>query len=634
MCGIAGELNLIANANREAVDAMVSGISHRGPDDRGLWSSPNRTCALGHARLSIIDLRPAGHQPMLDPLTGNAIVFNGEIYNFQALRKDCEAAGDVFKSHSDTEVIIALYRRHGFGCLKFLRGMFALAIWDEPRQLIFLARDRVGKKPLNYAVTNTGIAFCSELHPLSRHPGVDTGMDLEALELYLQCQFIPAPWTIYRGIRKLPPAHYAVYDRNGLKLTRYWEIDYRDKIQISEADALDALEDKLTEAVRLRMIADVPLGALLSGGVDSSVVVALMAKLSKEPVNTFSVGFEEEASNELPWAQQAAARFGTQHHPEIVKGEVEHLLPMLARHYGEPFADSSAVPSFFVSATARRHVTVALNGDGGDELLGGYSRYCLPESALRVSALLGEWMSPAQLAKLAPRLRAAKTIPMRAARKLLMQYANPELRSVLMFGAWDDPIRRELLPNGSDTLLPDWRRGWLEGAFAHVDNPVDRMLWMDNHTHLPGDLLVKMDIASMHCGLETRSPLLDHEVIEFCARLPVRHKVKDRVGKHLLKKLAERYFPAEFVHRRKMGFSVPLGDWLRGPLRKVLRETLLDVGLMAPLSATVIERTLREFETGGNEHKSRLWALLMFGAWRSQQEANRRNQPRDLRLQK
>jgi asparagine synthase (glutamine-hydrolysing) len=620
MCGIAGELNWVFRANREAVDVMVHGIAHRGPDDRGLWSSPNGTCALGHARLSIVDLSPAGHQPMLDPNNGNAIVFNGEIYNFQSLRKDCEAAGDVFKSRSDTEVILALYRRHSIGCLKFLRGMFALAIWDDQRQQLFLARDRVGKKPLNYAVTKAGLAFCSELHPLFRHPGVDNGMDMEALELYLQLQFIPAPWTIYRGIRKLPPAHYAVFDRNGLKIEPYWEVDYQNKIEISEADALDTLEDKLTEAVRLRMIADVPLGVLLSGGVDSSVVMALMAKLSKEPVNTFSIGFQEEAFNELSWAQQAAERWGTLHHPEIVKGEVEHLLPKLARHYGEPFADSSAVPSFFVSATARRHVTVALNGDGGDELLGGYPRYWLTKSALRASALLGGWMSPAQLAKLAPRLLATKSIPMRAVRKLLMQYANPELRSVLMFaGFWDDPLRRELLPNGPDALLPDWRRGWLEQAFAHADNPVDRMLWMDNHTYLPGDLLVKMDIASMHCGLETRSPLLDHEVIEFCARLPVRYKVKDRVGKYLLKKLAERYFPFEFVHRRKMGFGIPLGDWLRGPLRNVLRETLLDAGLMAPLSATVIERTLREFDTGRNAHESRLWALLMFGAWRSQQ---------------
>lgn len=624
MCGIAGELHWTARADMQAVNAMVSGIAHRGPDDHGLWASPNGVCALGHARLSIVDLSPAGHQPMLDPLTGNAIVFNGEIYNFQFLRKDCEAAGDVFQSHTDTEVILALYRRHGVGCLKFLRGMFALAIWDEQRQQLFMARDRVGKKPLNYALTPTGLVFCSELQPLSRYPGVDTGMDLEALELYLQSQFIPAPWTIYRGIRKLPPAHYATYDRNkGLQIAPYWEVDYRDKIQISDADALDALEEKLTEAVRLRMIADVPLGALLSGGVDSSVVVALMAKLNQEPVRTFSIGFEEEAFNELPWAQQAAERCGTRHHPEIVQGDVAHLLPKLARHYGEPYADSSAVPSFFVSATARRHVTVALNGDGGDELLGGYPRYWLPASVLRLSGLLGGLASPGFLTDLAPRLIGAKTIPQRAMRKLLMQYANPELRSVMMYAAfWNDEERRELLPDSRGELLPNWRRGWLEGAFAHADNPVERMLWYDNRTYLPGDLLVKMDIASMHCGLETRSPLLDHEVIEFCARLPIQFKVRNQVGKYLLKKLAERYFPVDFVHRRKMGFGIPLADWLRGPLRQTLNETLLDAALMAPLSATVIQRTLREFEAGGNNHESRLWALLMFGCWRRQQEEN------------
>ena len=446
-------------------------------------------------------------------------------------------------------------------------------------------------------------------------------MDLEALELYLQCQFIPAPWTIYRGIRKLPPAHYAVYDRSGLTIEKYWEVDYRDKIQISEAAALDALEEKLTEAVRLRMIADVPLGALLSGGVDSSVVVALMAKLSNEPVRTFSIGFEEEAFNELRWAQQAAERCGTLHHPDIVKGDVEHLLPKLARHYGEPYADDSAVPSFFVSAVARRHVTVALNGDGGDELLGGYPRYWLPRlGATCIGAARRMDATRESSPNLAPRLLAAKSLPERAVRKLLMQYVNPELGSTMMFAAyWNDPERRELLHDGQSELLPEWRRTWLEGAFAHADNPVDRMLWLDSHTYLPGDLLVKMDIASMHCGLETRSPLLDHEVIEFCARLPVQYKVKDRVGKYLLKKLAERYFPANFVHRPKMGFGTPLAAWLRGPLRNVMNQTLLDAQLMAPLSAPVIKRTLKEFEAGINAHESRLWALLMFGYWRRQE---------------
>jgi asparagine synthase (glutamine-hydrolysing) len=624
MCGIAGELNWKVHTNAEAVERMVSGIRHRGPDDRGLWSSPDSTCILGHARLSIIDLSSAGHQPMLDVITGNAIVFNGEIYNFQELRKKLLSAGDLFNSQSDTEVILALYRQHGIDCLNFLRGMFALAIWDEQCKRLFLARDRVGKKPLNYALTKSGLVFCSELHPLSRHPGVDNSMDSEALELYLQCQFIPAPWTIYRGIRKLPPAHYAVYDRDGLSIKKYWDVDYRDKIQISEAAAVDALEEKLTEAVRLRMIADVPLGALLSGGVDSSLVVAIMAKLNNQLVRTFSIGFEQETFNELPWAQQAAERCGTLHHPEIVSGEVEDLLPKLVRHYGEPFADDSAVPSFFVSAAARRHVTVALNGDGGDELLGGYPRYWLSESALRTSALLGGWISPQNLADLAPRLLAVKSFPLRVIRKLLMQYVHPELSSTMMFAAyWNDRERGELLHRNNSDLLPEWRRAWLEDAFAHADNPIDRMLWLDSHTYLPGCLLVKMDIASMHCGLETRSPLLDPEVIEFCARLPSQYKVKGGVGKYLLKKLAERYFPGEFVHRPKMGFGIPLAAWFRGPLKNVLYQTLLDTQLMAPLSPLVIKRTLQEFEAGINSHECRLWALLMFGCWRRQDDCDR-----------
>ncbi len=279
---------------------MVQAIRHRGPDHSAVWVSPGRQCVLGHARLSIVDLTPHGHQPMLDPETGNCIV--GEIYNFQMLRKECQDLGDTFRSKSDTEVILALYRRHGVACLKKLRGMFAFAIWDERNQCLFLARDRTGKKPLNYALVSGGIVFCSEIDPLARHPNVSQEMDMEALELYLQLQYIPAPWTIYKSIRKLPPAHYALFDEHGLYLERYWDVDYTRKVRISEQDALDGLEEKLTEAVRLRMIADVPLGALLSGGVDSSVVVALMAKLSGEPVHTYSIGFREKAYNELPYA--------------------------------------------------------------------------------------------------------------------------------------------------------------------------------------------------------------------------------------------------------------------------------------------------------------------------------------------
>lgn len=618
MCGIAGGIDWGNRPGADAVAVMTAAIAHRGPDDRGLWSSPDGACVLGHARLSIIDLSPLGHQPMLDPETGNAIVFNGEIYNFQALRKDCEAAGVSFRSHSDTEVILALYRRYGVDCLHHLRGMFAFALWDARRRRLFLARDRVGKKPLKYALTDDGLIFCSEIDPLARHPAVSRDMDPEALELYLQLQYIPAPWTIYRHIRKLPPAHYALLDADGLRIERYWNVDYTRKVRISEQDALDGLEEKLTEAVRLRMISDVPLGALLSGGVDSSVIVALMAKLSGTPIRTFSIGFREEAFNEIPYAQQAANRCGTIHHPEIVEGDVAHLLPMLARHYGEPYADSSAVPSFFVSQVARRHVTVAMNGDGGDELLGGYPRYWLSPARLWTARHLPDLFSASQLTRLATRLATVKSIPGRVVRKLVTEYGWPELRSVNMYaGFWDDAIRGRLLGPGADPdLLPRWRTEWLSGAMAHADNPVDRMLWYDNRTYLPGDLMVKMDIASMHCGLETRSPLLDHEVIEYCATLPLDLKVRDRVGKYLLKRLAERYFPREFVHRRKMGFGIPLADWLRGPLRPLLHETLLDAALMEPLSMPVLTDILTSFEAGDDAHQSRLWAAFMYGEWR------------------
>ncbi len=619
MCGIAGHLKLGAYPPEQHVGDMVRRIRHRGPDDSGVWSSAGKECVLGHARLSIIDLSEHGHQPMVDPETGNAIVFNGEIYNFQSLRQECEAAGDRFRSHSDTEVILALFRRFGIDCLQKLRGMFAFAIWCERDKRLFLARDRVGKKPLNYALTDGGVVFCSEIDPLARHPKVSTEMDLEALELYLHLQYIPPPWSIYQDIRKLPPAHYAVFDANGLQIQRYWNVDYRRKQRISESDALDCLEEKLTDAVRLRMISDVPLGALLSGGVDSSVVVALMAKLSGEPVQTYSIGFREEAFNELPYAQQAADICATEHYPEIIEGDLIGDLGALARHYGEPYADSSAVPSFLVSKAARRHVKVVMNGDGGDELLGGYPRYSLSALESLTSRVFSS-MVPAKLSsEVVPRLMSVSSLPMKVVRKLLLSYLRPELKSVVMYGAFfSDEDRSGIMPPGVDrSLVPNWRTDWFLQACAHADNPVDRMLWYDSRTYLPGDLLVKMDIASMHCGLETRSPLLDHEVIEFCATLPSRYKANRGVGKYLLKMLAERFFPREFVHRQKKGFGIPVADWLRGPLRPILEETLRNESLMSPLHNTAVTKQLDDFLHRGALNESRLWALMMYGIWRN-----------------
>jgi asparagine synthase (glutamine-hydrolysing) len=619
MCGITGHVNFIGEACAPEVEKLVYGIRHRGPDDEGLWVSPLGECVLGHARLSVIDLSPLGHQPMLDSETGNSIVFNGEIYNFQILRQECEKAGYKFRSNSDTEVILAMFRRLGISCLARLRGMFAFALWEERNKRLYLARDRAGKKPLNYALTSQGLIFCSEIDPLARHPAISREMDMEALELYLQLQYIPAPWTIYKSIRKLPPASFAVFDASGFSVEKYWEVDYRRKLRISEEEALDGLEEKLTEAVRLRMISDVSLGALLSGGVDSSLVVALMTKLSNQPVRTFSVGFREKKYDELPYAAEAASICGTAHCPEILEGyRAEELLPLIVRRYGEPYADSSAIPSFLLCRTARGHVTVALNGDGGDELLGGYHRYWLSRTQLRMASLMSNFIAPEMLLRAYYHVWEPTSIPLRAVRKLVRDYAWPESRSLTMYNEfWNDEDRARLMGmHARRNLLPQWRSAQLGEGRSHADEPVDRMLWLDNHAYLPGCLLVKMDIASMHCGLETRSPLLDHEVIEYCASLPVEFKVSGGIGKYLLKKLAERYFPPSFVYRGKMGFGIPVGDWLRGPLRRSVEITLQDAGLMAPLNLGPISKVMRDFYSGETKHSSRVWALFMYGNWK------------------
>jgi asparagine synthase (glutamine-hydrolysing) len=346
----------------------------------------------------------------------------------------------------------------------------------------------------------------------------------------------------------------------------------------------------------------------------------MMAGMSPEPVQTFSIGFEEQAFDELPYAAMVAERYRTQHRPEVVRGAVEPLLMELVRHYGEPYADSSAVPSFHVSRVARRHVKVVMNGDGGDELLGGYPRYWLKPGSIRAGSVLGGMASAASLARAVPELSEGRSLQAKVRRRWLLRAAHPELQSMVMYdGFWGDVRRRSLLggAKAASPLLEAWRAGWLERARARASNPIDRMLWIDNRTYLSDDLLVKMDVATMHCGLEARSPLLDHEVIEYCAALPVHLKVKGGTGKYLLKKLGERYLPRELLYRPKMGFGIPVGEWLRGPLRPLLHDTLLGGGgAMEPLDAGVVRGTVAEFERGAGHHESRLWALLMYGLWR------------------
>jgi len=597
---------------------MSAGLRHRGPDDEGLWLSPDRTCALAHRRLSIIDLSPGGHQPMLDPETGTSITFNGEIYNYQELRRRCIELGCKFRSESDTEVILALYRLYGTACLAHLRGMFALAIWDTRSRSLFLARDRLGKKPLHYALTPQGIVFASELWPLAQHPAVDTQTDLDALDLYLQTQSIPQPRTIYKGIRKLPPAHFAVLSDKGFSIERYWNLSYEPKETLSFDDALEAFGEKLAEAVRLRLISDVPVGALLSGGLDSSVVVATMARITSQPVKTFSIGFEEQEFNELPYAQIVADLFATDHTPRIVRGDVQALLPRLARHYGEPFADHSAVPSFLVCDAAHEHVTVALNGDGGDELMAGYSHQGVGPVEGVLAGAVDSVFSAEQLANWASRVPTNHTLGDRVIRRL-SRATVPELASVTFTSYWSDAERRRLLDrNSRDDVVLRWRREQLLHAAEHARSAVDRMLYIDSNSYLPDTLLAKMDIASMQTSLEVRSPLLDHEVIEFCARLPAAYKFHNGRGKYLLKRYAERYFTKEFLNRPKKGFSIPLNRWLKGPLRETLADVLNDPAAMAPLNIAAVRESLNSFLNGGAlaPYGARFWALLQYGVWR------------------
>jgi asparagine synthase (glutamine-hydrolysing) len=618
MCGLAGETRFDGGVTAAPLHDISAKLRHRGPDDHGLWLSEDRCCGFSFRRLSVLDLSSAGHQPMIDPETGNAIVFNGQIYNFQALRRECQAAGDRFRSRTDTEVLLALYRRYGENCLKHLRGMYAFAIWNKSKRELFFARDRVGKKPFHYAITKAGMAFCSEIRPLSRHPLVSRHQDPAALELYLQLECIPAPWTIYRQIRKLPPAHFGVLSSVGLRIEKYWDINYEPKNSLNDDEAVDGLDEALTEAVRLRMIADVPLGALLSGGVDSSLILGIMAKLTDKPVQAFSIGFEDKDFNELPYAKDAARLCNAEHHPVIVTDDVAAMLPLVVRHYGEPYADSSAIPSFLICRAARRSLTVVLNGDGGDELLGGYSRYALSPSALAMSSALSRVIPRTVVVSALQHMDIRQHAGRGAFGSVCRHLFHGEMSRIFNFHLWgDSELRRLRGGTDDDEVTRQYRRRWLSIAVEHSTNPIDLALYLDNHTYLADDLLVKMDIAAMHVGLEARSPLLDHKVIEYCALLPMRMKVRNSTTKYLLKLLAEKMYPKSLVHRSKQGFAVPLAKWLRGPLRDEVHDTLFDRSLMTPFDPSVIAQTLAEFfsDATNDGHKSRIWSLFMFGQW-------------------
>ena len=617
MCGIAGQVNMDGRpVNRERIAAMGARLRHRGPDDQGVYV--NGPVGLAHQRLSILDLSPAGHQPMSNEDGSVWIVFNGEIYNFQELR-DSLPSSHRLRSRSDTEVIIHLYEEHGVQCLSMLRGMFAFAIWDQRHQRLVLARDRLGKKPLFYTADERGLAFASELKALL----VDRtcpDIDPVALHHYLTFQYVPAPRTIFRGIRKLPPGHLLVYEGGKVSESAYWSLDYDRKAPIrSEAECLEEFRTLLEESVRLRLVSDVPLGAFLSGGVDSSSVVAVMSRLMNEPVKTFSIGFKEEPYNELPYAGEVARLFGTDHHEFIVEPKALEILPTLVRIYDEPFADSSAIPTYYVSQLSRQYVTVVLNGDGGDELLGGYPRYrftaldhAIPRylstsSRESLRRAFGSWLPNARGVR---RLREkAERLLAPVSRTYLSRicYFSPAEKDELYTADFSGTIR------GHDSY--DLLTGWFEEAKA--TELLDQLLSVDTRSYLPDDLLVKVDRATMAHALEARSPFLDHRLMEFSASLPVSMKVRNGQTKYLLKAAMRGTLPDHILDRPKQGFGVPIDRWFREDCREFLREVLLSPrcvqrGYFRP---EVVRRMIDDHQHGKADYAYRLYALLMLELW-------------------
>lgn len=624
MCGILG---FAARAGAAIPDLAVAleRQRHRGPDDSGVWR--DERAALGFNRLSIIDLSELGHQPMQSPDARYVIVFNGEIYNFPELRAALEAQGETFAGHSDTEVLLRVFVREGFErCLKRLRGMFAFAVWDRQTHTLSLARDRLGVKPLVYAATDAGFAFASEIATLFQvKQDLSRAPDYAAMDHYLTFQYIPAPLSGFRAIRKLPPAH-AMIVRAGKveRVWRYWDIDFSARSSLSFGDACEALREKFLEATRIRLVSDVPLGAFLSGGVDSSITVAAMARLATEPVKTYAIGFEDERFNELPYAREVARHLGTDHHEMMVQPAAVDLLPQLVEHLGEPMADNSVMPTFYVSEFAKKSVTVALTGDGGDEVFAGYRRFyhMRRADALNKLGLTPLWRCSRRLTLAVENLthpgRARRRFPASRADEMLDLAGAERYKHLLAF--YTDGEKHSLVtPEFARAAGGSGTGAYLERALARAAgaDPLNRWLYVDQSTYLPEDILFKVDIASMANSLECRSPFLDHQLIEFACSLPGSYKLT-RAGrhKHILKEAFKEWLPPGFMQRQKKGFSVPLEQWIRNDFGPILRERLIEQKTLAPwFRQDAVERMVEEHMSRRGAHSNRLWSLLVLAEW-------------------
>jgi len=620
MCGITGVAGSL-RTDPATLQQMNAALCHRGPDGDGtFWADQ---VGLAMRRLAIIDLN-SGDQPIFNEDRSICVVYNGEIYNFRELRLELEQRGHQFATQSDTEVIVHAYEEYGEDCVERLWGMFALALWDSRRNLLLLARDRLGKKPLVYYAdpAHGGLAFASEMQALLAHPSVPREIDLAAIDDYLTYLYVPAPASAYRHIRKLPPGHRLVWQSGQLRVEPYWQVRWGNKLALTEEEALEQFGDLLRDAVRRRLIADVPLGAFLSGGMDSSTVVAEMAALSSTPVKTFSIGFGERDFDELRYARLVAERFGTDHHELVVEPRALDVLPKLVKHYGEPYGDSSAIPQYYVSKLTREHVTVALNGDGGDELLAGYERHWAARVAARYDTI-PRFVRHGLIRPLIPLLpepRQRRAFLRRAKRFMAAAHLPVFDRYLQWVGAFTPGLKSSLYTDEFAAALAGNDSGrWLREALApepHLD-AVDAVVRADTLMYLPHDLLVKVDIASMANSLEARSPLLDHRLVEFCAALPSSYKLRGRTSKWLLRQLMRDRLPPEILTRSKMGFGVPVGEWLRTDLRPLLEDTLLSTratqrGYFKP---SAVRALVDEHLSHRADHTSHIWGLLMLELW-------------------
>jgi asparagine synthase (glutamine-hydrolysing) len=646
MCGITGFWNTSIEVSADKLQAIAQQMSdtllHRGPDSGGVWVDEAAGIALGHRRLAIVDLSPEGHQPMVSVDGRYVIVFNGEIYNFPELRQNLEQLGHNFRGHSDTEIMLASFSQWGLDrSIQCFNGMFAFALWDRQERVFHLGRDRLGEKPLYYGWVDNTLLFASELKALKAHPDFHAEINRDALTIFFRHGYIPAPYSIYKGIYKLPPATLLTWngkDTNPAPVP-YWSVREAAELGVakpftgSEQEAVDQMDALLRDAVRMRMVADVPLGAFLSGGIDSSIVVALMQVQSSQPVKTFSIGFyeDEDKYNEAPYAKAVAEHLKTDHTElYLTAADALAIIPRLSSLYDEPFSDASGIPTFLVSHLAREHVTVSLSGDGGDELFGGYNHYFSNDRIWQKIGLIPKTLRQTvayALTSLSPQTWNLVLTKFNALLPALLKEASPgdklhliaEVVAVsereemyrILVSHWKQPEALVIGASEPPTNLSDRQHR------AQVTSFIESMMYLDTVTYLPDDILVKLDRASMGISLESRIPLLDHRVVEFSWRIPLSMKIRNDRGKWLLREILDKYVPKNLIDRPKMGFGIPIGIWLRDPLRDWAESLLNEERLRREgfLNPQPIRQKWAEHLSGDRDWQYYLWDVLMFQAW-------------------